>query len=324
MRGASKKNRDLPESIDFLLLHLPRRPWRAKARAKGTAFTRKQMRRYDIDGLDNRDPALLERWVKVAERVLRPYFRAEVKGTERIPDGGALYIGNHSGGLLTPDSFLFTAAVYRARGIQAVPYALGGELVISLPLINQLTVPLGAVRASHVNAHRLFARGSKVLVYPGGEFDNMRPFRHRHRIVFAGRLGYMRLALREGVPILPVVTAGAHSGFIVLDDGRWLARLLHADRSLRVKVWPITLCLPWGLLVGPGLFYFPLPTRILIEVLDPIRFERAGEDAASDEAYVRDCADRLERTMQTALDRLVRERAARGWAIGRRAGSRRA
>jgi 1-acyl-sn-glycerol-3-phosphate acyltransferase len=267
-----------------------------------------QMRRYDIDSLENRNPALVERLAAVVEGVLHPYFRSEVRGLERIPAGAGLYVGNHNGGLITPDSFLFAAAVYRAHGIGAVPYALGGEVAISLPLVHQFIVPLGAVRASHANAHRLFARGLKVLTYPGGEFDAMRPFRHRHRIVFAGRRGYVRLALREGVPMIPVVAAGAHSTFFVVDDGRWLARFLGADRLLRVKVWPITLCLPWGLVVGPGLFYFPWPTRILIEVLDPIRFERSGEAAAADPEYVRACAEHVEGTMQEALDRLARER----------------
>ncbi len=266
------------------------------------------MRRYDIDSLENRNPAFVERLVAVVEGVLKPYFRAEVRGLERIPPGAGLYIGNHNGGLITPDSFLFAAEVYRAHGIGAVPYALGGEVAISLPLVHQFIVPLGAVRASHENARRLFAQGLKALAYPGGEFDAMRPFRHRNCIVFAGRLGYVRLALREGVPIIPVVAAGAHSTFFVIDDGRWLARLLRADRLMRVKVWPITLCLPWGLVVGPGLFYFPWPTRILIEVLDPIRFERSGEPATSDQTYVRACAEYVEGAMQEALDRLARKR----------------
>ncbi len=268
------------------------------------------MRQYDIDSLDNRDPALLERLISVIEGVLVPYFRSEVRGLERIPPGAALYVGNHSGGLITPDTFLFGAAVYRAHGIDAVPYGLGHEFAISIPVVHQIIVPLGAVRAGHKSAHGLFSRGSKALVYPGGDYDAMRPFRHRNRVVFGGRRGYIRLALREGVPIIPVVTAGSHAGFMILDDGRWLARLIRADRLLRIKVWPITLCLPWGLVVGPALFYLPWPTRILIETLDPISFDRTGEAAANDEAYVRECADRVESAMQQALDRLAEERAA--------------
>lgn len=266
------------------------------------------MRRYDIDSLDNRDPVLIERWITVIEDVVQPYFRCQVRGLERIPPGAALYVGNHSGGLITPDTFLFGAAVYRAHGIDALPYGLGHEFAISLPLVHQLIVPLGAVRAGHASAHGLFARGSKVLVYPGGDYDAMRPFRHRNRVVFGGRRGYIRLALREGVPIVPVVTAGSHAGFMVLDDGRWLAKILRTDRWLRIKVWPITVCLPWGVVVGPGLFYIPWRTRILIETLEPMVFSRTGEAAAQDETYVRACADRVEATMQQALDRLARER----------------
>lgn len=269
------------------------------------------MKRYDLDCLDNRDEGEIARLVGIVETVLRPYFRAEVRGEERIPEGAALYVGNHNAGLLMPEGFLLGAAVYRAHGIDAVPYGLGHEIAIALPLVHQLLVPLGAVRASQDNALRLFARGAKVLVYPGGDYEAMRPYRDRDRIVFGGRQGYIRLALRAGVPVVPVVAAGAHATFRVLDDGRWLARLLGADRLLRIKVWPLTLCLPWGLVVGPGLFYFPWPTRILMEVLDPIRFDRAGEAAAADEDYVRACAERVEASMQHALTRLARERAER-------------
>jgi 1-acyl-sn-glycerol-3-phosphate acyltransferase len=268
------------------------------------------MRHLDLDDLEQRDPERVRLLVALTDRVLKPYFRAEVRGLERIPEGPGLYVGNHNAGLLTPDTFLFGAAVYHARGLVDVPYGLGHEVALALPGINQLVVPLGGVRASHRNAHRLFAAGRKVLVYPGGDVEAMRPYRHRDRVVFDGRTGYLKLALREAVPIVPVVAAGAHATFRILDDGRWLARWLRADCLLRIKVWPLTLCLPWGLVVGPGLFYLPWPTKILVEVLEPLRFERTGDAAAADEGYVRACADRVEGAMQAALTRLAREREA--------------
>jgi hypothetical protein len=109
---------------------------------------------------------------------------------------------------------------------------------------------------------------------------------------------------------VPLVAAGAHSTFLVLHDNRWLARLLGADRWARMKVWPLTLSIPWGLTFGPGVPYIPWPTRILVEVLEPIRFERAGDEAAADDAYVRQCADRVETAMQETLTRLAAERRA--------------
>ncbi|MDF1561522.1 MAG: lysophospholipid acyltransferase family protein [Deltaproteobacteria bacterium] len=266
------------------------------------------MPRFDIDSLDNRDERWLERFVRIVEGVLEPYYRAEVSGLERIPPGAALYVGNHNGGLMIPEAFLFGAAVYRELGLAGMPYGLGHEFAISLPVLNEITAPLGAVRASHENGLRLFEAGHKVLVYPGGDYEAMRPYRDRDRIVFGGRRGYVRLALRGGVPLVPVVAAGAHATFRVLTDGRRLARLLRADRLLRVKVWPITLCLPWGVVVGPQLLYLPWPSKILIEVLEPIHFDRQGEEAAADEAYVERCARQVESIMQVALTRLAHER----------------
>ncbi len=263
---------------------------------------------YDIDSLDNRDPEFIDRLARSMTGSLRRYFRSRVRGLDRIPPGAALYVGNHSGGMMTPDSFVFCAELYLERGIDDMPYGLGHEVAIQLPMVHQVMVPLGAVRASHANAMRLFERGSKVMVYPGGDVDNQRPFRHRNRVVFGGRTGYIRLALRAGVPIVPVVAAGGHGSLIVIDDLRWAARLLRTDRWLRLKALPVSLSVPWGLTVGPVFPFLPLPVRILVEVLDPIHLERSGEEAAEDVEFVRACADRVEGAMQTALDRLAEER----------------
>ncbi len=238
-------------------------------------------------------------------------------GLERIPTGAGLYVGNHSGGLLTPDSFIFGGAVHETLGLDAVPYGLGHEGAISLPGIHQFIVPLGAVRASHENAHRLFERDHKVMVYPGGDVDAMRPFRHRNRVIFGGRKGYIRLALRERVPIIPVVAAGSHATLMILDDLRWLARGLGLHRRYpRTNVWPLSLALPWGFMLGPPLFYIPYPTRIWIEVLEPIHLDPCGPEAAEDEDHVARCAEFVHGTMQRALAALAERRAAASSSIG--------
>ena len=268
------------------------------------------MKTYDIDSLDNRDMALAERVLGLIERTFERYHRPVIRGLERIPDGPGLYVGNHNAGFLTPDTFTFCAAVYRRHGAAGLPYGLGHEVAIRVPGVHQLVVPLGAVRASHENAHRLFARGDKVLVYPGGDLDAMRPWRHRNRVVFGPRRGYIRLALRAGVPILPLVTAGAHEAFVILSDGRRLARLLRLDKLLRIEAWPITFSLPWGLTIGPPPPYLPLPTRFFQEVLPPMRFDRTGEEAAADADYVEACHQQVHGAMQQALTRLAAERLA--------------
>ncbi len=267
-------------------------------------------KRYDYDSLHNRDPVAWDRIVRLLEPALWRWFRPVVRGLDRIPEGAALFVGNHNAATLSPDTFVFAIALYRERGLADIPYGLAHQLVVTLPGFRDLLIPLGAVRASHENAHRIFAHGGKVLVYPGGDLDAWRPYRHRNRIVFGDRRGYIRLALRAGVPIVPVVTAGAHETLIILDDCRWLARLLRADRLVRLKAWPLTLSIPWGITVGPPLPHFPIRSQFFQEVLDPIEFERSGEDAAGDDAYVEQCNAHVVDAMQDALARLAADRLA--------------
>jgi 1-acyl-sn-glycerol-3-phosphate acyltransferase len=266
--------------------------------------------RYDVDSIENRDPRKVERIVRRLEPWLETFFHPVVRGLEHVPSGPGLYVANHNGGLLFPDAFVLGVTLYRRCGIGDLPYALAHDMACRPLPMNRTLVPLGLVRASRENARKLFAAHKKVLVYPGGDVEALRPFRDRDRIVFDERRGYLRLALEEGVPIIPVVSAGAHSGFVVLSDGRSIAHRLHVDRDLRVKVFPIVLSLPWGLTIGFPPPYVPIPTRIYLEVLPPIRFERSGAAAAADDAYVAECHRRVEATMQAALTRLAHERAA--------------
>ncbi len=254
-----------------------------------------------------RDDELLAKAVERIGPALDFWFQPEVRGLERVPRGPALLVSNHSGGSMSPDSFVIGVALYRAHGVQAVPYWLAHDMVVSLPLFRQI-VPLGVVRASRAMAHAVFTAGRKVLVYPGGDEDTLRPWAERDQINFAGRTGYVRLALREGVPIVPVVVAGAHEVFVVLGGGRALSRLLLTEKLFRVKTWPLTLSLPWGLTPGPPPLYVPFPVRMLLEVLDPIEFERSGPEAAEDDAFVERCDAVVRERMQAALTRLAAER----------------
>lgn len=261
---------------------------------------------FDPDDVARDDAKLAE----VVERVgpfLDFWFQPEIRGLERVPKGPALLVGNHNGGSMSPDSFVIGVALYRAHGVGAVPYWLGHDMLVKLPLFRQV-VPLGVVRASKAMAHELFAANRKVLVYPGGEQETLRPWAERDRIVFAGRTGYIRLALRERVPVVPVVVAGAHEVFVVVGGGEALARMLLTKTLFRVKTWPLTLSLPWGLTPGPPPLYLPFPVRMLGEVLEPIEFDPSGPEAADDHAYVRRCDDLVRARMQAALSRLASER----------------
>lgn len=263
------------------------------------------MPRYDLDRLDHRDPEWIRRVHEYVVPMLKWYFRPEVTGIDRIPSGAGLYVGNHNGGMLSLDTFTFLDAVYEASGMENIPYGLAHEVALSFPVLNDLMVPLGAVRASHEMAHRAFEAGHKVMVYPGSDYDAFRSYWDRHRVVFGPRRGYLRLALRERVPIIPVVTAGSHEMLIILTDGQWLARRFPPAKWVRAKAWPISLTIPWGLTLIPPLFYIPRRVRFFQEVLEPIRFEKDGPEAAADPDWVEVCHRRVVDAMQAGMDRLA-------------------
>ncbi len=263
---------------------------------------------HDPDRLDNRDPEALARFARWTWRTLRRWHRAEFFGLDRLPGGPALIVGNHNGGTMTVDSWLLMAAVFRSSGLDDMPYALGHDMVLGPPIPGAWLCGLGGVRASPDNARRVLEAGHKLLVYPGGDVEAMRPYRERDRIRFDGRKGYVRLALQSRVPIVPVVAAGAHATFLVLHSLPGLSRAIGADRWGRMKVWPATLSIPWGLTFGPAPPYLPLPTKIVCEALEPIELDPTGPEASEDEDYVAACAARVEDAMQEALTRLARYR----------------
>ena len=143
-----------------------------------------------------------------------------------------------------------------------------------------------------------------MLVYPGGDREVHRPSWQSGRVDFGGRKGYVRLALDEDVPIVPVVAIGGQETALFLSQGEWLARLLMLDRLFRLKVLPISIAAPWGLNVGDMLGHIPLPSKIVVEVLPPIRLrEEFGEHPDVDEIHAH-----VTRLMQETLDALAAER----------------
>ena len=121
---------------------------------------------------------------------------------------------------------------------------------------------------------------------------------------FDGRKGFLRLALKHDVPLVPVVSVGGQETALFLTRGEGLAKLLRLDRMFRLKVLPISLALPWGVNVGDMLGHVPLPAKITIDVLDPIDLRAEfGEEPDLNEVY----AEVLGR-MQVALTALQSKR----------------
>ncbi len=260
-------------------------------------------RLYPTDDLNARDEDLLARLARFVRATFARYHRFEVYGAERIPRGAGLYVGNHSGALLSIDTFLWGSHLVLDHGMHDVPYGLAHSVVLDIPQFNRLLVPMGALKATHDNAAKVFDAGNKALVYPGGDVDTLRPFWQRDRVKFGGRAGFIRLAARHGVPIIPVVAKGAHDTIIVFDDLEWLPQDVPLLQKLRTSRWPLMFSLPWGLTLGPSPPYFPLPTKIRVTFGEPIYLDRDGP-AAADHDWVHDEARKVRWRLQTILDEM--------------------
>jgi 1-acyl-sn-glycerol-3-phosphate acyltransferase len=251
--------------------------------------------------LRQRDPEFIRTVLPTLWLASTVWFRAEVHGFENVPDEPVLFVGNHSGGGSTPDTFVFLLAYNTFFTVEGRPlYALAHDTVTAAPVIGGLTRKLGVVPAANSFAERIFASGGSALVYPGGDVEALRPWRDRNKIVFSGRKGFLRLAHKCNVNIVPVVATGGHDTLIILNDGRRTAQLLRLDKLLRVKTLPMTLSLPWGLLPFP-LPHFPLPAKIRMQVLEPINLrDRFGDEPDWDHA-----SDYITSLMQVGLSKLA-------------------
>jgi 1-acyl-sn-glycerol-3-phosphate acyltransferase len=234
--------------------------------------------------------------------VIKGWHRAEVRGLDDFPAGGALVVANHSGGLFAMDVPVFATDFYAAFGYDRPVYTLSHDILFAGPTGDYLK-RTGFIPASHRNADEALRSGGVVIVFPGGDYDVYRPSLSANTIDFDGRTGYVRAALNAGVPIVPSVSIGGQENQLFLSRGEWLAKATRLDKLMRAKILPISFGLPFGFsMVLP--VNVPLPTKIITQVLPPIDvIAEFGDDPDVGEvdAHVRE-------VMQQALDALAAER----------------
>jgi predicted metal-dependent HD superfamily phosphohydrolase/1-acyl-sn-glycerol-3-phosphate acyltransferase len=249
------------------------------------------------------DPGLTERVMGWIRPLIKGYHRAEVRGLDDFPPGGALVVSNHSGGLFPIDVPVFATDFYQKFGYGRPVYTLSHAMLM-IGLTGDFFRKTGFILASHENADDALRSGGVVVVFPGGDYDVYRPSLSANKIDFDGRTGYVRAAINAGVPIVPMVGIGGQETQLYLSRGTWLAqRLGPIARMARTKIVPISFGFPFGLSVVLPL-NVPLPTKIVLQTLPPIDIiAKFGEDPDVDEvdAHVR-------HVMQRALDELARER----------------
>jgi 1-acyl-sn-glycerol-3-phosphate acyltransferase len=257
------------------------------------------------DWLEARNPEYIRRTVAAIRAWSDLYFRADVEGLDEIPDDEpVLLVGNHSGGTLIADTFVFAQHFYDHFGPERRFHQLAHDLVFQVPGVRASLSRFGTVPANPAYMRAALAKGAALLVYPGGDHETYRPTWQQDQIDFAGRTGFAKLALELGTPIVPVVAIGGQETALFLGQGQRISRALALDRALRLKVFPVQLAPPLGVTLLDLPLRMPLPSKISIHVLPRIDLhEELGPDADPQGAY-----ELVTETMQAELSRMADER----------------
>jgi 1-acyl-sn-glycerol-3-phosphate acyltransferase len=249
-------------------------------------------------------------WMEVQKYLFNPlmdyWFRMEIEGFEKIPEPPALLIGIHSGAPFVWDAWTVGFQWWRHFGPERPLHGTAHDALMAAPLMGAYFRKMGVLPAAPDSIAGALAAGRDVALWPGGEVDSLRPWTDRDKAVLAGRTGFVKMAIRSGVPIVPISTVGGPDSMPVVLSGRRLARALQLDKLARLKAFPIALQAPWGL--SPAILpELPLPTKIRTAFQEPVRFE-VGPERADDDDYVESKYREVRRSIQSGMDALARRR----------------
>ncbi len=199
-------------------------------------------------------------------RRIYDYFRPDVRGIERIPQGRVLIVPNHSG-QLPFDGLVIAVACLLKLDPPRLVRAMAERWFPTLPWVNIAFSRSGVVLGDPINCRNLLEAENAILVFPEGTRGSGKPWPKRYELARFGR-GFMRLALQTRTPIVPCGVVGGEESIISLTDVKPLARML------KMPYFPVHPLLP---VLGP-LAYFPLPVRFHLRFGEPLHFNGNFDD----------------------------------------------
>lgn len=235
------------------------------------------------------------------------WFRMEMDGWDNLPESPVLLVGIHSGAPFVWDAWTVGVQWWRRFGQDRLLHGTAHDALMAIPGIGRYFRAMGVLPAAPDSMATALAEGRDVAVWPGGEVDSLRPWSERDQANLAGRSGFVKMAIRAGVPIVPIATVGGADAMPVLIRGDGLARALRLDKLLRLKVFPIAVSLPWGI-APAALPQLPLPAKIRTRLMPAIELDH-DPDRADDDEYVEGKYHEVQSSIQRGMDALARKRA---------------
>lgn len=191
---------------------------------------------------------------------MRRYHRFSVRGIERIRDAGPVLVVGYHGRPIAYDLCMLQALLLEETG--RIPRAVIHRAFARTPVLRWLFEGGEFLSGEEDRIAQAVSDGASIIVTPGGTQEGCRSALHRYRVDWGGRLGYLRLAARHGLPILPAASSGIDDGYLGLNDGHLWGKRLGLPQGLPawVGVGPLGI---WPL--SP-----PFPVRITLHLGEPI------------------------------------------------------
>ena len=251
----------------------------------------------DVDewGRSERMRALARR---LYDPMYRRWFRTEWEGLEKIPaEGGALLVANHAGAIPSDAPVIMHGI---EEELKRPVYGLADNLFRTIPVVGTLWSRVGGVPAHPDNAYRLLSeQGQLVLDFPEGVKGPAKTINERYQLRRFGRGGFVEIAMRAGVPVIPIAVIGAEESMPTL------ARIPYLPSLVGVPYAPLTANM---LLMGPlGLVGY-LPAKFKLRVLDPVHFDVPPDQERYSRSRVMDESEAIRDRIQSALYDMLRRR----------------
>jgi 1-acyl-sn-glycerol-3-phosphate acyltransferase len=236
---------------------------------------------------------------RVYDPMYKYWFRAEWEGMEKIPsNGGALLVANHAAAIPSDAPAIMHGI---ETELERPVYGLADHWFKGIPYVGTMWSRAGGVAADPANAYKLLREQKQLaLVFPEGTKGTSKTYGERYQLRRFGRGGFVEIAMRAGVPIVPIAVVGAEESMPILAKNATLAKLLG------LPYFPITANqLVFGPLLG-ALAYFP--AKFKLRVLDPVHFDVPADQERYSKSLVMDEAERIRVQLQTALYDMLRKR----------------
>jgi 1-acyl-sn-glycerol-3-phosphate acyltransferase len=232
------------------------------------------------------------------EPIYSKWFRAEWEGLEKIPkEGGALLVANHAGAIPSDAPVIMHGI---ERELERPVYGLADYFFRTVPVVGTLWARAGGVSARPANAYRLLKEQQQLaLVFPEGTKGPSKSFTDRYQLRRFGRGGFVEIAMRSGVPVVPIAVVGSEEAMPIV------LRLPSLARALRVPYFPVTANV---LTMGPLGVVVPFPAKFKLRVLEPVSFDVPPDQERYSKSRVMEESEQIRTHLQEAVYDMLRDR----------------